>query len=297
MASAILNATISLTERYVSSSDGTQIFAQAVGQPHLPTLVFVHGFALSALVWAHILRDTNLLRYFHLVAYDLRGHGRSGKPAKEADYSSKLGADDFIAVTEAFNATKPLFVGWSLGGTYASDVLQHYGPDALSGIIWTAGLPYLAASPTVLTPWIQNTVLPAISSVDNATLGLSIRQEFTNALFNHPEKVPTEVLWSWLGSTTLQDPAKITFPAGPGRGNTQDPTNLFEAGKKGVPLLIINGDADRFVIGEETVKAVKGKWKDLTVYTAKNGSHVFFYEEKEEYVAQVLRFARRVFKV
>ncbi|KAF5338156.1 hypothetical protein D9611_014563 [Ephemerocybe angulata] len=295
MASAVLHATFSLTERYVSSSDGTQIFAQAVGQPHLPTLVFVHGFALSALVWAHILHDTNLLRYFHLhTTYE--DTGAVGSQRKKPT-TSKLGADDFVAVTKAFNVTKPLFIGWSLGGTYASDVLQHYGPDALSGIIWTAGLPYLAASPTVLTPWIQNIVLPAISSVDNATLGLSIRQEFTNALFNHPEKVPIGVLWSWLGSTTLQDPAKITFPAGPGRGNTQDPTNLFEAGKKGIPLLIINGDADRFVIGDETVKAVKGKWKDLTVYTAKNGSHVFFYEEKEEYVCQVLRFARRVFQV
>ncbi|KAF5338137.1 hypothetical protein D9611_014556 [Ephemerocybe angulata] len=137
---------------------------------------------------------------------------------------------------------------------------SHYGPDALSGIIWTAALPYLAASPIVITPWIQNTVLPAISSVDNATLALAIRQEFTNSLFNHPEKVPTE-----------------------------DTTNLFEAGKKGVPLLLINGDADRLIKGEETHAIIKGKWKDLTVYTAKNGSHVFFYEEKEEYVGRVFK--------
>ncbi|KAF5332240.1 hypothetical protein D9611_007987 [Ephemerocybe angulata] len=297
MASAVLNATFAITERYVSSSDGTQIFAQAVGKPHLPTLVFVHGFALSALVWANIFRDANLLRYFHLVAYDLRGFGRSGKPERAADYSSKLSADDFVSVTKSFNVTKPLFIGWSLGGTYASDVLQHYGPDALSGIIWTAACPYLAAAPNCTTEWVKTVELPAISSVDNATLALSIRQEFLYRLFNHPERVPTEVLWSWLGSTMLPDPAKITFPAGPARGSTQDTTNLFEAGKKGVPLLLINGGADGSIKGEETHAIVEGKWKDLTVYTAKNGSHAFFYEEQEEYVAQVLRFGRRVFKV
>ena len=62
-----LNATVSAVEKLVTSSDGVEIFAQAVGNSHLPALVFIHGLALSALVWAKILQDANLLKNFYLV--------------------------------------------------------------------------------------------------------------------------------------------------------------------------------------------------------------------------------------
>lgn len=65
---AAFNATIAIAERYITSSDGTAVFAQAVGDNRLPTLVFIHGLAMSALVWANILRDTRLLEFFQLVS-------------------------------------------------------------------------------------------------------------------------------------------------------------------------------------------------------------------------------------
>lgn len=71
MASLINSTATALTERLITSSDGAQIFAQAVGNPRLPTLVFIHGFALSTLVWASILQNADLLRYFRLVSHTL----------------------------------------------------------------------------------------------------------------------------------------------------------------------------------------------------------------------------------
>jgi pimeloyl-ACP methyl ester carboxylesterase len=64
-----LNATASVVEKFVTSSDGVEIFAQAVGDSRLPTLIFIHGLALSALVWVKILQDANLLKSFQLVGY------------------------------------------------------------------------------------------------------------------------------------------------------------------------------------------------------------------------------------
>lgn len=46
------------------------------------------------------------------VAYDLRGHGRSGKPDTLDGYSSALYAQDFDSVIKAFNVTSPILVGW-----------------------------------------------------------------------------------------------------------------------------------------------------------------------------------------
>lgn len=45
--------------------------------------------------------------------YDLRGHGRSGKPETDAGYTSDKFAEDFKAVMTAFGLTKPIVVGWS----------------------------------------------------------------------------------------------------------------------------------------------------------------------------------------
>lgn len=49
---------------------------------------------------------------FHKVRYDIRGHGRSGKPNTAEAYESKLFADDFKAVMEAFELKKPVLAGW-----------------------------------------------------------------------------------------------------------------------------------------------------------------------------------------
>jgi Predicted hydrolases or acyltransferases (alpha/beta hydrolase superfamily) len=46
------------------------------------------------------------------VRYDMRGHGRSGKPNTPKDHSSSLYADDFSTVAKAFSLVKPVFVGW-----------------------------------------------------------------------------------------------------------------------------------------------------------------------------------------
>lgn len=46
------------------------------------------------------------------IRYDMRGHGRSGKPDSIEGYSSQLYADDFMAVIEAFNVKRPVVIGW-----------------------------------------------------------------------------------------------------------------------------------------------------------------------------------------
>ncbi|KAJ3519765.1 hypothetical protein NMY22_g13055 [Coprinellus aureogranulatus] len=284
------NATVAIAERFITSSDGTSVFTQAVGDSRLPTLVFIHGLAMSALVWATILQDANLLRSFHLIAYDLRGHGRSGKPDTVEGYSSELYAQDFNAVVQAFNVTSPILVGWSLGAIIATDVTTYFGPDALAGIVYTAALPWLSVLPTVTTPWVQGLV-PGFTTTTDSDLSLATRIEFVNQLFNHPERVPTEVSWSWLGGTVLQPPSKFDFLI----TRTQNTTNLFEAGANGVPLLVVNGETDRYIIGEKVVEVVDGHFTDLTVHTIANGSHTLFYENQEEYVRELAKFASRVF--
>jgi hypothetical protein len=51
----------------LQSKDGTIIYADAIGNPKNPSVVLVHGLALSGLVFNNLFADKNLLGDLYLV--------------------------------------------------------------------------------------------------------------------------------------------------------------------------------------------------------------------------------------
>src|ERR1700712_4743658 len=82
----------------VTSADGTRLHVDVLGREDAPTVVLVHGWTCCREFWAPQLNT--LAERYRLVAYDLRGHGRSGAP-KEEDFSPEALADDLSAVLAA----------------------------------------------------------------------------------------------------------------------------------------------------------------------------------------------------
>lgn len=62
-------------ELTVTSADGSRLYAQTHGPTDAPAVVLVHGWTCSTAMWAPIIRE--LATDHHVIAYDLRGHGRS----------------------------------------------------------------------------------------------------------------------------------------------------------------------------------------------------------------------------
>lgn len=84
------------------------------GNPHLPDLLFIHGFAQQAHSWdfaALAVRDL-----FHVVSIDLRGHGESDR-APGGNYSFDDLYADIDAFVSAISLKSPVICGLSLGGT------------------------------------------------------------------------------------------------------------------------------------------------------------------------------------
>ncbi|MFI5014682.1 MAG: alpha/beta fold hydrolase [Hyphomicrobiales bacterium] len=118
----------------VVSSDGLRLSAQSWGDRSRPAIVFIHGFAQAHLCW---LRQTRgkLARSFHLVTYDLRGHGGSDKPSDLSRYDKpRLWADDLAAVMDGAQVPRAVLVAWSFGGRCAFDYLAEYGSDRIAGL-------------------------------------------------------------------------------------------------------------------------------------------------------------------
>jgi pimeloyl-ACP methyl ester carboxylesterase len=101
--------------RIVESFDGTRLHVETLGPPEAATLVLVHGYALSLDFW-HWQR-LQLADRLRVVAYDQRGHGRSG-PGAGDDYSITALGRDLRAVLDATrpDGERVVVAGHSLGG-------------------------------------------------------------------------------------------------------------------------------------------------------------------------------------
>ena len=99
------------------SIDGLRIHYREWGDPALPDVLLVHGWATSSLLWHDVAEA--LSADSHLVAPDNRGNGESDVP--ESGYELARYAADVLDLSESLGLQRPAFVGNSWGaniGTY-----------------------------------------------------------------------------------------------------------------------------------------------------------------------------------
>jgi pimeloyl-ACP methyl ester carboxylesterase len=127
-------------------------------------------------------------------------------------------------------------------------------------------------------------------STDNVALSASSKVAFVDSCFANPENIPVEVLWTWLGATTVQFPSVSALLI----ARTQDATQLYAAGARGLPLLMIYGTADAVLQNDQVVAQVQPHFTNAQVQTIQGGSHALFYDDEDEFVGAVIQFATKV---
>lgn len=116
--------------RLVDSPDGVRIAVYHEGNPDGPTVVLVHGFPDSHVLWDGVV--PLLAERFRIVRYDNRGVGRSSVPKPISAYTMAHFADDFDAVIGELSPGEPVHVlahdrvRWGCGSTCA-------GPEPVIG--------------------------------------------------------------------------------------------------------------------------------------------------------------------
>ncbi|MGQ5634494.1 MULTISPECIES: SDR family oxidoreductase [unclassified Streptomyces] len=89
------------------ATGGVELCVAELGDPDRPTVLLVHGYPDSKEVWSEV--AVRLADRFHVVLYDVRGHGRSTapKPLRGGFTLPKL-TDDFLAVANAVSPDRPV---------------------------------------------------------------------------------------------------------------------------------------------------------------------------------------------
>jgi pimeloyl-ACP methyl ester carboxylesterase len=121
------------------AANGIRIHLAEAGEG--PTVLMIHGFPESWYSWREQLPVLAEAGY-HAVAMDVRGYGRSSKPARVEDYRMLLKVADVVDVVQALDNGKVTVVGhdWGAPIAWSSALLR---PDLFRGV---AGLsvPYSA---------------------------------------------------------------------------------------------------------------------------------------------------------
>lgn len=111
----------------VRAADGTRLHTEVFGPPDGYPIVLAHGFTCAIRVWGYQIAD--LAADYRVIAFDHRGHGRSGVPPR-GGYSLSHLASDLDAVLEATlgPGERAVLAGHSMGGiaiTAWSDRYRH----------------------------------------------------------------------------------------------------------------------------------------------------------------------------
>ncbi len=97
---------------FVNTDDKVQLYYQTAGDPANPALLLSNSLGTRWQMWQPQLNA--LTKYFYLISYDSRGHGKSDKPA--GPYSLTRLGQDALCVLGALGIKKAHFCGISMGG-------------------------------------------------------------------------------------------------------------------------------------------------------------------------------------
>jgi len=264
----------------LATPDGVSVSVSEWGNPAGPEILFIHGLAQCTLSFRRQY-ESDLARDFRLVAYDLRGHGLSDKPGDPAFYQDgRRWADEVRAVITGKRLSRPVLVGWSLGGRVLRQYLMHYGDRALSGVNFLACRPF--EMPEVVGPGSQAMAEDRSRDLEGR---IAACVAFLRACYAKP---PGEADFVEAVAYNFMLPMEVRAAIG---AWSTDPDAVRRAfGAVRVPTWVTHGRRDRLILpaaAAMTAAAIKG----ATISWFDECGHSPFYEDAPRYNRELAAFA------
>ena len=267
----------------VTSADGLKLAGYVHGKADGPEILFIHGFNQCALSWTKQTADPAMRGEFRMVAFDLRGHGSSGKPVGRDQYDAdKLWADDVAAVIKAAALKRPVVVGWSYAGRVITDYLRAHGNKGISGINFVAAL--TKSDPTMMGPALKAS---GDMASEDLVRNIEATRIFLRACF---ERQPTQDEFESMLAFNMVNPASVRACV---RGRPPNPGDLLTT--IDVPVLVTHGTKDQIVLdtmGKFTAAVVTGA--KLSEY--EDIGHAPFWEDAPRFNRELAEFVRSAWR-
>jgi pimeloyl-ACP methyl ester carboxylesterase len=143
-------------------SNGARLYWVDWGHSDRPTLLFLHGAALSARTWDLVCLA--LRTDYHCIALDQRGHGLSDGGFS---FGVEEPREDIRGVVQALGLKRPVFVGMSVGGNNTIAYAGRYADEMAAAV-------FVDICPTVLPEAYQLAVTHDAAIAQSLTLDAAV---------------------------------------------------------------------------------------------------------------------------
>lgn len=276
--------TVLFNHGYLQGADGVRLYYKDTGNPDAPSVLFIHGWSQTHAAWIKQF-NSDLAEQFHLVAFDLRGHGYSECPVGDEYYlNGRLYADDVLAVIN-HNRKQPLvLVGWSIGALVIGDYLRRHGQTDISGIVMVSGLHGLGIAELAGMLGTRPGEYMPDTMADDPETQFRAMQRCTRDMVVDLTPAQLQIM-------TAQ--AMMTAPAvrAAMMNRVVDNTDVLASFTE--PALIIHGRHDPFILVDAAQHLHKlCSQSTLSIY--EKSAHMPFREEAEKFNQELARFIREL---
>lgn len=108
--------------RAIPGANGASLYVEEHGSSDSPVLIFTHGQALDATIWAYARRD--LAKDYRLVFWDLPGLGLSRNARREDHLTVPAAAEQLARIMDACGGQRAILIGHSFGGMAIQELAQ-----------------------------------------------------------------------------------------------------------------------------------------------------------------------------
>ncbi len=266
-----------------------------------PPVICVHGFPEDWYSFRHQLRE--LSEQFTVIAYDLRGIGKSQKPQR--GYDTRIMAEDLLALVDTLGLEKPAVVGHNWGGSIVPIAVYRKQEKFDRMVIIDAPLgrelrplnSWYIWMINSLTPWVDNQLkrqdlFP--HSIIRFWTWIENQDAFTEEDINHYTEVyyqpGTVEAWLALYRSVWHGPSGKAYEAYKQVVFNHSPVNFtWSAPVKpdiAVPTLLIWGEEDP-ALPVQLAYRLKRVWSEMELHVLPDCGH-FPHEEKPKEVNTLL---------
>ena len=271
----------SFQSKTIQSPEGADIFVRWGGKG--PVVILLHGYAENSDSWAPLAAD--LMKDHTIVVPDLRGIGRSSKPA--GGYDKKTQAKDIRAVATALGYDRTFVVAHDIGNMVAYAYAAMYPDKVERLVVMDAPIPGIE-------PWSEILQNPGVwhfnfHGPDAERLVAGRERIYFDRIWNDftgdPSK-PDEATRNFYAATYAQ-PGGMRAGFAQFTALSQDATDnkMFERKKLTMPVLAVGGEKSFGPLQAVIMRHVATNVQEAVVA----GSGHWLLEEKPAYTVSLIR--------
>jgi non-heme chloroperoxidase len=269
----------------ITTKDGTSIFYKDWGAG--PTVVFSHGWPLSADAW-----DAQMLflgqQGYRVIAHDRRGHGRSEQTWTGNDYDTF--SDDFADLLEKLDLRDVMLVGHSMGGGEIVRYIGRHGNKRVKKAVIIGGIPPVMLKSDKNPGGLPMSVFDGIRAglvADRSQFYMDVSMPFYG--YNKPDAKPSQGVRDQFWRLGMQSSVVASYECVKAFSETDFTEDLK---KIEVPTLIIHGDADQIVPISDSAELSSKIVKNATLKVIPGAPHGLCTTHADQINALLLDFLK-----